>query len=377
MSSKISEETTSERPIWMRNAWYVAAFASEVGRSILPRKLLGESIVLYRSEAGAPVAMQDRCPHRLVPLSIGSLRGPVIRCGYHGLEFDTDGKCVAVPGQEVVPPGARVRTFPVVDKYKLLWIWMGASELADPSLIPDVHWIDDPAWVPSTGYHRMEADFRLITDNLLDLSHEAYVHQRTIGNDAVADEPARVAVEQERLIHADRDMLNILPPPFFERIMDYKGRINRWQSAIYMPPGTHMTEAGVYPVETSSSKAFVGRVLHLLTPETPTSTHYFWAMNRNYRLEDAQMTEFIRTAVAHTFDEDKVVLELQMQAVLKEQPAHLPSVALRADAAPIRARRLLARLIDAELQNSAVVAPPIALANDPPGDRAATNAVPA
>jgi vanillate O-demethylase monooxygenase subunit len=282
-----------------------------------------------------------------------------------------------VPGQEVVPPGARVRTFPVVDKYKLLWIWMGASELADPSLIPDVHWIDDPAWVPSTGYHRMEADFRLITDNLLDLSHEAYVHQRTIGNDAVADEPARVAVEQERLIHADRDMLNILPPPFFERIMDYKGRINRWQSAIYMPPGTHMTEAGVYPVETSSSKAFVGRVLHLLTPETPTSTHYFWAMNRNYRLEDAQMTEFIRTAVAHTFDEDKVVLELQMQAILKEQPAHLPSVALRADAAPIRARRLLARLIDAELQNSAVVAPPIALANDPPGDRAATNAVPA
>jgi vanillate O-demethylase monooxygenase subunit len=359
----------------MRNAWHVAAFSSEVGRSILPRKLLGESVILYRSVTGAPVAMQDRCPHRLVPLSIGTLYGPVIRCGYHGLEFDTDGKCVAVPGQDVIPPGARVRTYPVIEKYKLIWIWMGPSDLADASLIPDIHWIDDPAWVPSTGYHRMEADYRLITDNLLDLSHEAYVHQRTIGNDAVADEPARVSIEHDRLIRADRDMLNISPPPFFERIMSYQGQINRWQSAIYMPPGIHMTEAGVHPVDTSRAEAFVGRVLHLLTPETTTSTHYFWAMNRNYRLEDNQMTEFIRTAVQHTLDEDKVVLELQMQAILKERPAHLPPVAIRGDAAPMRGRRLLARLIDAESQNGAAVAPPVALAMDPPGARPLTDTV--
>jgi vanillate O-demethylase monooxygenase subunit len=116
-------------------------------------------------------------------------------------------------------------------------------------------------------------------------------------------------------------------------------------------------------------------VLHLLTPETTTSTHYFWAMNRNYRLEDNQMTEFIRTAVQHTLDEDKVVLELQMQAILKERPAHLPPVAIRGDAAPMRGRRLLARLIDAESLNGAAVAPPVALAVDPPGARPETDTV--
>src|SRR6266404_4775529 len=104
MSAQPNPNTSTDRPTWMRNAWYVAAFASELGRSILPRKLLGEAIVLFRSVEGAPVAMQDRCPHRLVPLSLGTLHGSVIRCGYHGIEFGMDGKCVAIPGQDLIPP---------------------------------------------------------------------------------------------------------------------------------------------------------------------------------------------------------------------------------------------------------------------------------
>jgi vanillate O-demethylase monooxygenase subunit len=360
-------EESADEPIWLRNCWQVAAFASEVGRSILPRMFLGQPVILYRGVGGEPVAMEDRCPHRLVPLSIGTLDGPVIRCGYHGLEFGTDGKCVRIPGQDEIPTTARVRTFPVLERHSLIWIWMGERQLANPTLVPDVHWLNDPAWVPSTGYHRMEADYRLITDNLLDLSHESYVHQKTIGNESVADSPAHVSVEHERIVRADREMHNIVPPPYFARIMASEDRIDRWQSAIYMPPGIHMTEAGVHKVGTDRSKAYVGRVLHLLTPETKTSSHYFWAMNRNYRLEDAELTEFIRVAVQHTLDEDQNVLELQMRAVLKERPTHFPPLAIRADSAPIRARRLLRKLVKGEIENNTAVAAPMPLAHEPPG----------
>jgi vanillate O-demethylase monooxygenase subunit len=162
-------------------------------------------------------------------------------------------------------------------------------------------------------------------------------------------------------------MHNIVPPPYFARIMASEDRIDRWQSAIYMPPGIHMTEAGVHKVGTDRSKAYVGRVLHLLTPQTKTSSHYFWAMNRNYRLEDAELTEFIRVAVQHTLDEDQNVLELQMRAVLKERPTHFPPLAIRADSAPMRARRLLRKLVKGEIENNTAGAAPTPLAHDPPG----------
>jgi phenylpropionate dioxygenase-like ring-hydroxylating dioxygenase large terminal subunit len=127
--------------------------------------------------------------------------------------------------------------FPVVERYNLVWIWLGKLELSDPTQIPDVHWMDDSKWVPSTGYHYIEADYRLITDNLLDLSHETYVHKETIGNEAVADAPVQVKLDRNRIIRAHREMPNIEPPPLFAQMLNHWGKINRWQIAIYMPPG--------------------------------------------------------------------------------------------------------------------------------------------
>jgi len=170
MSSKISEETTSERPIWMRNAWYVAAFASEVRRSILPRKLLGESIILYRSEAGAPVAMQDRCPHRFAPLSRGKVVQGTLECGYHGLTFDGSGHCVRNPHGPILSNIA-VRHYPMIEAYRALWIWMGEPEKADASSIPDFSvFYDHERFATVSGYVRIEANYQLVTDNLLDLT---------------------------------------------------------------------------------------------------------------------------------------------------------------------------------------------------------------
>jgi phenylpropionate dioxygenase-like ring-hydroxylating dioxygenase large terminal subunit len=333
--------------MFLRNCWQVAAQASEVGRKLLARRLLDEAVILYRTEAGQAVAMADRCPHRYVPLSLGELVGDAVRCGYHGITLGPDGKCSHVPGQTSVPALARARIYPVVERHLLIWIWLGEPDLADPELVPDVGWIDAPGWTPCAGYHHFDAEYRLVSDNLLDLSHETYVHKETIGNGAVADAPVRVAVDGQ-VVRAFREMPDIEPPPFFTMLLGGPGRINRWQTAMWAPPGINMTEAGVHFVGTRREDAFVSRVYHLLTPETAHSTHYFWVLARNYRLDDTELTRNIHAAVVHTFNEDAEVLRLQDRGVSEQPGAPFPGVVFVIDGAPIQARRILADMWERE-----------------------------
>src|SRR2546423_7561339 len=123
--------------MFLRNSWYVAARSAEVARKPLARILLNEPVALYRKEDGTPVALEDRCCHRQLPLSMGKLEGDDLRCGYHGLKFAPSGQCIEIPGQASIPPQARVRAYPLVERYRWLWIWMGAPERADPKLIPN------------------------------------------------------------------------------------------------------------------------------------------------------------------------------------------------------------------------------------------------
>jgi vanillate O-demethylase monooxygenase subunit len=346
--------------MWLKNVWQVAGFAQEVGEGLLARRLLNQAIVFYRDAAGAVVAMNDRCPHRMVPLSLGRrTEEGTIECGYHGLRFDSTGGCVFAPGQ-AAPRGIKVGTYPVVERHKLLWIWLGDAELADPALVPDIYWFDDPKWTVATGYHHFSADYRLLTDNLLDLSHETYVHQRTIGQGAIAEsEPSVVA--RDGAVRALRSMLNIDPPPFFQLFMDYKGRIDRTQLAFFTPPGINMTEYTGKRVE-GDQRIFLNRVMHLLTPETEHSTHYFWGQARNYRIDDQELSDTIAEATARTFDEDKEMLEMQQQ-VLIEQNATVPQAAIRFDIAPVQGQRMLAALVEKERQDPAFVSPPVHIAD--------------
>lgn len=364
--------------MWMLNAWQVAAFADEVGEALLPRRLCDMPVVLYRQANGVPVAMEDRCPHRLLPLSAGRRVGDDVQCGYHGVRFGPDGACTGIPGQDLIPAKAQVRTFPLAERYKLLWIWLGEPSVADPALVPDCHWMDSPGWVPSTGYHHMEGNYRLVTDNLLDLSHESYIHEATIGNDqseSIANFPVRTtfeggpgfkgeAGEGRRLVRAHREMPSIKPPPMFRPMVGDAERIDRWQSAVYMPPGIHMTNVGVYPTGTPREHAAMQRVLHLLTPETDTTTHYFWAVCRNFQLGDPAVTERLRQAVMHTFNEDKHIIGLQQKAIGDCPDRPVPNFALKVDAAPMAGRRMLKQFIEREGADPRAVAPPVPLATD-------------
>lgn len=340
--------------IWLKNVWYVAGFEEELNdESVVARRFLDIPVVMMRHSNGSLAALEDLCPHRLLPLSAGKRVGDELVCGYHGLKFTIKGLCTEAPGQALIPSAACVRTYPLAARHGLLWIWMGKKELAEEYLIPDIRWNDHPEWTPSRGYHHIDADFRLSVDNLMDLGHETWVHARTIGNgedECIPNFPVKVTIEGEGLLRAHREMPNIEPPPFFSMVLNHEGRINRWQTAIGLAPSICMTDFGVYPIGTSPDNAYRTHVMHLLTPETESKTHYFWTVARNRRLDEEELTESIREAIAMTFDEDGVVLALQ-QKQLEKYGGNIPRVALKVDEAPIRARRLLEALIKREMDD--------------------------
>src|SRR5262249_46641356 len=161
-SQVLQSRPTGSPAMWMRNCWQVIAFANEIGATPLARLACNEPVVLFRIQSGEAVALADRCPHRLAPLSLGRVVGDHIQCGYHGMCFDHEGSCVRVPGQEEVPARARVRKYPLVERHTFAWIWLGDAALADPALVPDFHWMDDPAWGCVSGYHHFAANYQLV-----------------------------------------------------------------------------------------------------------------------------------------------------------------------------------------------------------------------
>ena len=341
-----------ENALFLRNCWQVAAFSSEIiGGRLLARTILDERLVLFRTLNGDLAAFEDRCPHRSAPLSRGRIVGETLECGYHGLCFDKSGQCVSIPGQTQIPPRARVRVYPILERHKCVWIWMGDAQLADPDQIPDVRWMDDPQWVASDGYHHLHANYLLINDNLLDLSHETYVHARTIGNEAVADSPVTVHVEPGE-VRLDKLMTGCHPPPFYQYLAKLlpTHRVDRWQRTAYRPPGYIVIDVGVQPLDdVAGANRVEGRVINLITPETATSTHYFWAFARNFRLEEPAVTEFLRENVRRTFDEDKEMLEAQQRNLGSSSHPDL-KVWIKADAGPTQGRKALQIMSEREHQ---------------------------
>ena len=204
--------------MFLRNYWYVAAYDHEIGRRPLGRIILGEPIVFYRLEDGTPVALEDRCAHRRLPLSMGKIVGDALQCHYHGLRFDRAGQCVRVPGQDLIPPQARVKSYPLVARYRWLWIWMGDPARADPDLITDFHWFADKDWGAKHSYLHVEANWQLVVDNLLDLTHLAFVHETTIGNAALVENAAVKVQRTADNVTVTRWMTDTPAPPTFVKV---------------------------------------------------------------------------------------------------------------------------------------------------------------
>ena len=343
--------------MFLTDHWYVAAWSSDVGRTLLPRVILGQPIVFYRLENGTPAALLDRCPHRNLPLSAGNLLGDRLQCGYHGLEFAASGDCLVAPGESRVPARCRVRSFPVADRHGWTFIWMGDPEHADPARIPSFHApLEDPAWDAASGQLRIACGYRLILDNLMDLSHLAYVHSSTTGNPDLAHQ-AQIEVDSDHPDHVrqTRVMRAVAAAPALAYYGKYEGPIDRWQVTNYHAPSYIHINNGSRRASNSQdalgSDTDMGewgfQVFHAITPETETSTHQFWAVpflrtmvnEGDHQLWDEQMTNVLQE------DHD---IYLQQQRGIDQNPAAqndpVPAVALTGDKGLYRVRRVLDRL---------------------------------
>ena len=287
--------------MFIRNGWYVAAASNEVTSTPTRQIICDVPVVLFRTASGKPVALSDRCIHRKMPLSKGRVKGERIQCGYHGFEYDCTGKCVAIPGQNTVPRRAAVSNYPVVEKFGWLWVWLGAKKDVHADLLPKMPGLDQEGWVPFRDHLHVKANYQLLVDNLIDLSHETYVHTSSIGNDSVAETPIEVRRNGNE-VFVNRVMRDIPPPPFFAKAGKSDANVDRYQLVHFQPPYYVHVEARTVPPGSADPDSGVRFfVLDALVPETATTTNYYWAVSRNFRLEDQMFGDWWHDAANRIF----------------------------------------------------------------------------
>jgi vanillate O-demethylase monooxygenase subunit len=320
------------------NHWYVAALAADVAETPVARVILGEPIVFYRNTAGTAIALSDRCAHRGYPLSAGTVEDGAIVCGYHGFTFDDCGACVSVPSQAQVPRNAAVRSYAVEQRGSFIWIWMGERAQADPGRIPDHHWDADPHWASFAGQAVVAARYGLVVDNLLDLSHETFLHKGTIGSRDVAETPITAALDGT-VVHVSRRMESTECPPFYSESTGMQTPIDRWQDIAYHAPALWVLHVRIAPAGGPDSAAALVKIMFAITPTGLRETRLLWCIARNFAIERSAITGRLIRMQDGIIAEDKAALEL-MERVQPESGS-LPEVSVGFDRGALLARRVL------------------------------------
>ncbi|WP_418314872.1 Rieske 2Fe-2S domain-containing protein [Piscinibacter sakaiensis] len=338
-----------------KNAWYVACTPDEISAKPLGRKICNESMVFYRSGPdGRAAALENFCPHRGAPLSLGNVVDGKLVCGYHGLEMGCDGKTIAMPGQRVRGFPA-IRAYPTIERYGFVWVWPGDPALADEGRLHRLEWADNPDWAYGGGMFHINCDYRLMIDNLMDLTHETYVHATSIGQPEIDETPTTTKIEGDEVI-TSRHMENIMAPPFWR--MALRGNqladdvpVDRWQICRFTPPSHVLIEVGVahagnggYDADAKVKASSI--VVDFITPETDTSIWYFWGMARNFKPHDEALTASIREGQRKIFSEDLEMLERQQQNLLAHPDRQL--LKLNIDSGGVQSRKMIDRILEAE-----------------------------
>ena len=320
--------TVHKPPPLQRSAWYAAAESAEVTRKPFRRIILDEPLVLFRTEDGDPVGLEDICCHRLAPLSPGQLIGDTIECPYHGLRFDAEGKCTHIPGSESIPARARVRKYPLLERYGFVWTWPGDPDLADPALVPDWRWAEDPDWSSMAGSFRIGCNFMLSVDNLMDLSHIGYVHKTTIGTASDGERAEIDTIASPDRITVRRWLEKQPPPPSYRKSLGRNAPVDRWQIIEFRPPCYVRTFKGFgenargrpgYDFDSAESDPpegalAVSRGNTCVTPETENSCHYF-TVHCHYRRFDKDGLKSIWDSTVETLEQDIEILELTQKNI--------------------------------------------------------------
>lgn len=337
---------------FIRACWYVAAWSSELGDKPMAMRIGNDPIVLYRQSNGEVAALEDRCPHRMAPLSMGRVEGDTIRCMYHGARFGADGRCLGVPGQTIVPASFIARRYSVAERDGWIWVWLGDAESADPSLLP-ISELTQPTWRSRTSSLDYDAHYELLNDNLCDFSHVSYVHEKTFAlmgaGDWAATKPTIAPIERgvqvERWIEGSRNL------PFLDPTVE---TIDLWSSYRYLLPGVLLMHASVWPAGTAArwnrSAPAEGEPMHAtynaqaVTPMGPHRSRYFYGVGTRI-VEPEALLDPVFGLTAAAFQEDKTIIEAQQAMILQS-----PGVPLRGtthDQAVTRMRRLVQEALSA------------------------------
>lgn len=340
--------------MFLRDAWYVACWSHELGDRPYPITMLGDDVVIYRTRTGI-AALEDRCPHRHAPLHLGKVDGDDIRCGYHGAVFGSDGRCVRVPSQRAVPPRARIRSYPAVERHGWVWVWMGAVERADEGSIPDLALLTNPDLAAVGTTNNVAASYQYLVDNLMDLSHVGFVHTSTIGNASMGDKATLKVTRDEQRVQVVRWVADAPPAPLAVKLQRFPPgtNIDRSQVITYFPPSCILIHAGSStagsgPTEGIREHEMNFWVVNAITPKDEHSCLYFWASVRDIGVGDEQVNAMVFQGHVEAFDEDKDVLEAQQRTIAKHGDNW--EVTFQADAGVVEARRLLKARFDQAAQ---------------------------
>jgi vanillate O-demethylase monooxygenase subunit len=354
--------------MFIRNTWYIAAEPQELASRPLARTILGTPLVLFRTESGTAVALDDRCPHRFVPLSLGKVVGERIQCAYHGAQFDTAGACALVPGQSVLPPKARVRSYPLVEKHGYVWVWLGdPAGAADTSSIPEfLYRSDHPEWDGGYGhFESMQAGYQLINDNLFDITHAEYVHPESFGGEEMRlyrnSKPGTEFVDgrmtwtatERGIVFRMRSLGMATGGPFYRWMVAsslgrdrYDGPIDLDMEVEWGAPSYTSFLLNSRPTGEPPERGVQVCNMHAVTPETTTSSHYFYRSVKNYG--DAALGQVFVDGVRAIFEQDKPVLEAQQRRVGTVDLFAQEPVSFGGDLLQQKARRINRTLLERE-----------------------------
>ncbi|WP_269619627.1 aromatic ring-hydroxylating dioxygenase subunit alpha [Zhongshania sp. BJYM1] len=345
---------------YLLNAWYVAALSKELdGQALFKRTLLDTPVVFYRKADNCPVALLDRCPHRFAPLSMGHRDGDDIVCPYHGLKFDCSGKCNHNPhGPGTISPRAIVRSFPLLERYGFIWIWMGSGP-ADESTLPDYSELVS-GHRNSVGYTYMPrpCHYELISDNVMDLSHVDHLHGEIITTRGNLSPMMPNVVESQGEVAVRWEWEQTPPIMIFNDFLPTPGEVARhFVEVTWSAPAHLLLVIGATQDESVDELNYENTTaqydFHTSTPESKDRTHYFFATRRNHNEEDAEFNEVKLQGMHDAFDfEDGPMLDAVHLQMGTDDFFSLNPIFISSDAGPVRVRKMLKKMIESEREGA-------------------------